>query len=149
MAAGPWTFFKRSKYKLLSSGINFSGGSFRAHLFTSAAALGASNDVSTLGSITGQLAATRGYATSGAAVASPNLYFSVNNVLFSAAGVCWSAAGGNLGSTTVIRYVVLALSAGLPIAFAQLSSAGFAVPSGSALKINGGTASAAKIFELS
>ena len=149
MAAGNWTMFRRAKYKMMAGGVTFSGGAFRAHLFVSAGSLlSAGLDVSTIASLSNQMTATRGYATSGVVVSNVAFGFSTNNVVMSADGFCWSASGGNLGSTDKTRQVMIALSAGIPIGFADLSTAGFAVSAGSALRINGGAGSSGRLFEL-
>lgn len=156
MAAGTWTFFKRGKRYAGRAAINFSANAFRISLHQSAAApISAGTSADTLLTISGicaQLASANGYSRGGRLAAGTGFTLSNNNAVFSRAGVCWSANGGNLGNTVVLRYAVMRLStaakSGIPFMFVCLSANGFAVADTNALKINGGTGSTAKYFNL-
>jgi len=150
-----WTFFKSGKEKIATAAINFSANAFLISLHQSGTPLSAGHDLTTLASVSAvaaQLASARGYVLGGKTASGTGVAYSGNNVVFSRAGVCWSANGGNLGTAASLKYAVLRLStaakSGIPICFATLSTAGFAVASGSALKINGGQAATAKYFAI-
>lgn len=150
-----WTFFKSAKLKMLKATFNFSGNSFLISLHVSGTPLSAGHDLTTLASVSAvaaQLFSLNGYIRGGKTASGTGVNASGNNAVMSRKGVCWSAATGNLGSVTSLKYAVLRFStaakSGVPICFATLSTAGFAVAATNALKINGGGGSTAKYFAL-
>lgn len=154
--AGTWYIFKNAKQKLGLAEFNFSGaGDYLATLHLSGATeVSVGTDITTVASLSAlhaQLASANNYVRGGQTLSSNAWAASGNNYVFSAAGVCWSANGGGFAA---LKYVAIHLStaakSGKLLAFATLSSDGtkISVADGSALKINGGQASSAKIFNL-
>lgn len=151
---GTWNVLLRAKQKMLLGTLTFSGELFRMGLWRAGANLSNVLDVSTVASITSQLASARGYGTTGKQISNTAVTVSGTTAWgFTGDGTCWSANGGVLGSGGAsIQYAVIWRSGGaktgMPVCYATLSTAFFTVAAGSALKINGGTASGARIFTL-
>lgn len=154
---GTWEFFTRSKQKLGLAEFNFAtAGAYllTLHVSSTATILSDGHDFSTLASlstVTGQLASANGYVRGGKTLSSNAWFASGSGYGFCANGVCWSANGGGFAA---LKYAVIHLStaakSGKPVCFATLSADGtlISVADGSAIKINGGEASNAKIFSL-
>lgn len=155
--AGTWTWFNSAKKKLGEAAFNFTGAGdylLTLHVSSGATVLSNGHDFSTLASlstVTGQLASANGYVKGGKTLSSNAWFASGEGYGFCANGVCWSANGGGFAA---LKYAVIHLStaakSGTLVCFATLSSDGtlISVADGSAIKINGGAASNAKIFSL-
>lgn len=155
--AGTWDFFNAAKGRLGKAEFNFStAGAYllTLHISSGATDLSSGHDFSTmasLSSVTNRLASAFGYGRSGRTLSSNAWFASGSGYGFCANGVCWSANGGGFAA---LKWAVIRLStaakSGKPILFATLSSTGalISVAAGSAIKINGGTGSNAKIFSL-
>ncbi len=154
---GTWAFFNRAKQNLGIGGFNFStAGAWKLglHISSGATVLSNGHDFSTVVSIstvTGRLAQANGYGRSGRTLSSNAWFASSEGYGFCSNGVCWSANGGNFAD---LKYAIIwqsagAFGSGFPALFATLTTTGLiTVTDGSALKINGGTGSNAKIFSL-
>jgi len=155
MAASAWTWFGRGKAKLLDANIDFGATALLITLHTSGTPFSAGHDFSTLASasaVNAQLASSNGYDKGGQTASSHTIALSGNNAVVSAAGVSWSANGGTLGGA-LVRFAVARMAAsanadGIPFMFSALSTAEFTVADTNALKLNGGRASSAKLFNL-
>jgi len=147
MAAGTWNAWKRTKEKLGQAEINFNTGIFRITLHSAGASANlvtAGVDITRLGSVGSQIAATRGYVANGVTVSGGAWTLSGTNAIYTGpTGVVFSANGGNLGSGT-IKYAVMHMSLGsgsasrLLVGYVTLSSTAFLVGDGSRLTINNG-----------
>lgn len=156
--AGTWEFFTAAKGRIGLAEFNFSTvGAYKLsfHVSTGATVLSDGHDFSTMASlstVTGRHASTNNLSRAGFTLSSNAWFASGSGWGFCANGVCVSANGAGFSA---LKYVVMRLSAtdassGVPILFATLSSTGalISVADGSAIKINGGTGSTAKIFSL-
>lgn len=154
--AGTWTFFATAKKALGEANFDFTGAGdylLTFHL-SGGTEVSAGTDITTVASFSAlhaQLASANNYVRGGKTLSSNAWAASGNNYVFSAAGVCWSANGGPFAA---LKYALIHLStaakSGRILCYCTLSSDGtkISVADGSAIKINGGTASSAKIFNL-
>jgi hypothetical protein len=154
--AGTWTVFTSAKKRLGLAEFNLSTvGAYLTTLHLSGSTLlSEGTDVSTLASVSAlqaQLASAFNYVRGGQTLSSNEWSASGNVLKFSAAGLCWSANGGGFAALkTAVIHLSTAAKSGTPLAYMTLSSDGtkISVADGSALKINGGRASGAKLLTL-
>lgn len=150
MAAGTFNVWKNAKRQLGRGAIALQTRVLRITLHSQAFSAhdDANLDFTTLGSLTAELAATRGYAANGKTISAGAFTLSGTNVVYSGSGVFWSANGGNLGSGTIQFAVIHVSYAGgtrFPFAYVTLSTSPFQVGAGSQFQINNG---GGKYFEL-
>lgn len=149
MAATAWAFFNDAKKKLGQSaaGIRLDAGIPKITLHTSAARLNTSASarvLSTLGSVSGELAVAGGYAAGGR---------TLSNVAWTTAGdpasIKWdaddkvfTASGANLSNIkfAVIHFSAGAVTSGALLCWSRLSTSQFSVTSGNTLTIQFATA---------
>jgi len=146
MAVGAWVTYDRFHEYMADGTIDMDAASeFNIHLFNSSS--NADSDLlSTLGSLTNELASANGYTLSGKAIGSQTWASGASageTRLDSPAGVVWTASGGNLGNNAVLTYAVIVANVGSAldstnklVARSILSTSGFPVADGNTLTIN-------------
>lgn len=148
MSASAWEFYNRAKKHLMDGSIDLDGDTFRISLFTSASNA-ASALLSTIGSVTGEVAEGFGYSSSGKALAGVTwgVGASASEMRWNSDAVQWVAVGGNIIN---IKHVVIwkqgtSAAARKLLLHSQLSTSQYPLTSGNSLTIN---PSANGIFEL-
>lgn len=143
MAASAWAFYNSAKKHLMDGTIDLDTNSFRMSLFTSASNA-ATNTLSTISQVTGEVAEGFGYSSSGKPLAGVTWGqgASASEMRFDATATQWVAAGGTIPN---VKYAVIWQTGGLLVCRSQLSTVQFNVTSGNSLTI---TPSANGIFEL-
>lgn len=150
MAAGTWNVYKNAKRQLGRGAIALQTRALRITLHSQAFSAhdDPNLDFTTLGSLTAELAGTRGYLANGKTISAAAFTLSGTNGIYTGCAVFWSANGGNLGSGTVafaVIHVSYALGTRFPFAFVTLSTTPFLVGDGSRITINNG---GGRYFEL-
>ena len=149
MAAGAWTFYNTAKKHICDGTIDLDTDSFKMALFTSASNAATLAGQTAVGSITGEVANSFGYVTSGKAITAVTWLSgaSASEFKFNSAAVVWTAAGGDITSIkfAVVYRVGPSAQAKKLLFFSQLSTSQFTVTSGNTLTI---TPSANGYFEL-
>ncbi len=142
MAAGAWTFYNAAKKHLMDATLDLDAVGWRMSLYTSASNA-ATATLSTLASVTAQVAEQFGYSSSGKALAGVTwgAGASASEMRFDATALVWTAAGGSISA---VKFAVI-WQGTLLLCRSQLSTAQFSITSGNTLTI---TPSANGIFEL-
>lgn len=148
MAVGAFTFYNKFKRNLGAAAVNLSTGNFRLSLYLSTSNA-ATATLSTIGSVTNEVAEANGYSSSGKALASKTWTAgaSAGQFRFNAAATVWTATGGTI---TGIKFAVIwasGASAGARklVCYSQLSTARFDLTINNTLTI---TPAATGIFNL-
>ena len=142
MAASAWQLYNYAKRYIGNGTITLGAGVFKMLLATSASNA-STFTISTYAQITGEIAATGGYATGGKNLVPANAQWTVNptsakqmKFTMSTIGLAFTASGASL---TNIKYAILRNSTGALsgklLCFCQLSSAQFTVTSPNTLTV--------------
>ena len=144
MAAGAWTFYGKAKEFIGDGTIDLDTDNFRISLYTSASNASSPSGLTSLGSVTNEIADGNGYSTSGHALASVTWGAGASGLekRWDAADPLWTASGGSIAN---IKFAVIWASGGQLLAFSKLSTSQFTVTDTNTLTI---TISANGIFEL-
>lgn len=148
MAVGAWTFYNKFRKNLGIAKIDMVGQNVRMTLYLSTSNA-ATTTLSTYGSLTNQVAAGVGYATSGL-ICTTHTYTagaSAGSMRFNINAKQWRASGGTISG---IKFAVLWLSGASALAkhlicYSQLSTTNFNLTSGNTITI---TPAATGIFNL-
>lgn len=143
MAAAAWKFYNVAKKYIGNATIDLDSHNFWVSLHTSASNASTAT-LSTLASVTGEIADGNGYSTSGKVLSAVTWTTgaSASEYRFDATARIWSASGGDISN---VKFAVLRNSAGKLVAWSKLSTSQFTITSGNTLTI---TPSANGIFEL-
>ena len=150
MPAQAWSFYNRAKKYLMDATIDLNGHTFDLHLFTSAANF-ATKTLSTLGSLTNQVASGNGYAQSGKALTVTwTVGASASEMRFNALALIWTGTGGSIANIKAAAIVARTGASGKAAAnkllcYSSLSAGQFTVTIGNTLTV---TPAANGIFEL-
>lgn len=140
MAVGAYTFYNTFRKKLGTKLLQMGTDTFKMALFTSASNA-ATLTLSTLGSVTNEIAATGGYVAKGRNMVTPGWVqgTSAKQYKFSAGAPVFTANGGAL---TNVKFAVIVddsvgASAGLRplVCFSQLSTGQFTISTGNTMSI--------------
>lgn len=140
MATSAWRVFRVAKLKMLNGNIDLDTDTFRMHLYTTGSNI---TDLghSTRGSITNELTGHANYTQSGIAITNPTLALSnsvlkwdIDDFALTASGTAWVG----------VRHALIVTS-DVPVAYSELSTAGFDVSDTNTLTI---TINASGVFEL-
>lgn len=143
MAAGAWTLYNSGKEHIGDATIDLDTDNFRMSLYTSASNADTAT-LSSLGSLTNQVAEANGYSTSGQALSSVTWQSgaSATEIRWDVGDVVWTAGGGAISA---VKFAVIWASGGNLLCYSQLSTAQFSISDGNTLTI---TISANGVFEL-
>lgn len=143
MAAGAWTLYNSGKEHIGDATIDLDTDNFRMSLYTSASNA-ATATLSSLGSLTNQVAEANGYSSSGQALSSVTWQSgaSATEIRWDVGDVVWTAGGGAISA---VKFAVIWASGGNLLCYSQLSTAQFSISDGNTLTI---TISANGVFEL-
>jgi hypothetical protein len=150
MAASAWAFYNDFKRYMADGTIDLDTTAFQMHLFQSSSNA-ATATLSTLGSLTNQVASANGYTLSGKTMAKTwSTGASASEMRWDDTARIWSASGGSISA---IKFAVIVAQTGASakdaanklVAQGQLSTSQFSVTTGNTLTI---TPSANGIFEL-
>lgn len=150
MAAQAWKFYNDFKRYMADGTVDLDGATFDMHLFQSASNF-ATATLSTLGSLTSEVASGNGYTLSGRALTRTwSTGASASEMRFDANDEIFSASGGNIANIKAAAIVARTGASGKATAnklvcYASLSSGQFTINDGNTLTI---TMSANGIFEL-
>jgi hypothetical protein len=143
MAATAWTLYNKAKKKIGNGTIQLGVQNFKVQLHTSASNASTAT-LSTAASVSNEVAAGNGYATGGAALASPvwTVGASAQQYKFDSNDPIWTATGGNIAN---IKFAVIKNSAGQALCWSRLTTAQFTLTQNNTLTIQ---MNAAGIFTL-
>lgn len=143
MAAGAWTLYNSGKEHIGDATIDLDTDNFRMSLYTSASNADTAT-LSSLGSLTNQVAEANGYSSSGQALSSVTWQSgaSATEIRWDVGDVVWTAGGGAISA---VKFAVIWASGGNLLCYSQLSTAQFSISDGNTLTI---TISANGVFEL-
>jgi len=151
MAATAWTFYNDFKRYMGDATIDMDGTTFDMHLFTSAAVTQVSTSViSTLGSLTSEVANANGYLQSGKSMNTTwTTGASAGQMRFDSSPVIWTAGGGTISN---IKFAVIVArntsgknAANKLVAWSRLTTAKIDLTTGNTLTV---TPAATGIFEM-
>ena len=144
MAASAWSFYHMAKEYIGDGTIDLDTDNFRMSLYTSASNAASVTTLTSIGSVTNQVAEQNGYSSSGQALAGVTWATgaSASERRFDATATIWTAGGGPISA---VKYAVIWASGGELLCYSLLSSSQFSITDGNTLTI---TPSANGIFEL-